>query len=163
MIVINLSKRNALKLTTQYFANNQEIKPMIIPGCARCIGMYIFWKKESTEGSFYAITGVHIPPYSGKKEIRRARNSFFKLLKNQPLFKEYGVKPYYVFVAGGKIDTPINQTHYMRSLRFFVRPLYSVFDNIQIDGFMPMETTQKTNIFLRENGKVEIKQFVRVD
>lgn len=151
MISITLSKRGNGRFLTQHSEmNHWPLQPMVIPKCARCTGMFIFWKTLSERTMILSITGVHLPPGSAKY-LKKTRNNFFKdLLEDVP-----NGTPYYAVVCGGKIDTPQNKFLYHNSLRHYIYPLQEKYPDIPIVIFPPTDTTAYTTLFLAKDGTVD--------
>lgn len=151
MIPITLSKKgNGMWLTQHYGVYGQNIRPMIIPHCARCTGIFIFWKTIFDDGVVYSITGAHLPPSRGKF-IKRIMDDFLKqIIKDiYPL-----AKPYYASICGGKIDTPQNEFFYRNSFQHYVLPLHKKYPDLQINIYSPIKETADMTMILDEDGNV---------
>lgn len=151
---VPLSKTGNIRWCTQHYGmNGWEMKPMVVPGCARCIAMLIFWKpKDTKEHSMHSVTAVHIPPYTGKS-ISMTRKYFM-----ETLFKEMNYsEPYLMVVAGGRIDNPENRIHYKRSIRKFVKPFVYMFPKIQMGQSRPTKETMFSTLILTKKGEVMVR------
>jgi hypothetical protein len=149
-------------ITRHYGINGWKMQPMVIPDCARCLGIFIFWKTKARKIPVYSVTGVHLPPYSlGKSGGRKDQKMLFKAIcyKNDLIESE----PYLIVLAGGKVDTPANCFHYQRSLNFFVKPFLAKFPNIQVSYFRTTNETMFTTFVFDELGLFKLRTRVLID
>lgn len=151
-IRVTLREGGGLNWITQNFGvYDWKMNPMIIPDCARCVAVYIFWKTIDNDVPLYSVTGVHVPPYNGKS-IKKIKRFFFKrLLKKQRL-----MQPYFIAIAGGQINTIQNQIDYYRALKNFVRPFLYIFPNVQTGVHPPSKVENLTSFILNEDGTLSL-------
>jgi hypothetical protein len=157
MLPVTLSKKgNARWRTIHYGINGWKLQPMIIPKCARCTGIFIFWEAVFSDCTVYSITGAHLPP-AHKKDTRAIHREFFKgMQKDIP-----GGKPYYAIVCGGKIDTPQNKWWYYFSRRRYVEYLSNMYPDLEISIYTPDKDTAAMTMKLDEHGEVDADYFIR--
>lgn len=155
MIPVTLSKKGHGRWITQHFgANGHKMQPMIIPRCARCFGIFIFWKARVGGKIIYSITGLHLPPgtprytkYTGKEVLRR-------LMKELPLSQ-----PYYLIACGGNINTPQNRFFYKKSWQHYLSPFKIVYPDLQVNMYAVEKNTVQTTMYLHENGTTSAKLY----
>ena len=143
-------------ITQHYGINGWKLKPMVIPDCARCLGIFMFWKTKKRDIPVYSVTAIHLPPPDGVKSSRKKieKEYFKKICTHDDLDNS---EPYLIILAGGKIDTPQNRTHYERSLRKFVLPFGRIYPNTQIMSIPPLEKVMFTTFILDELGVFRTK------
>lgn len=105
MLVVNLSKRGNSTWITQHSSPNKwDLKTMVIPKCARCLGIFIFWKSLIQNKTIYSVTGLHLTPGKPKYTKLVSKEILSKLRKDVPKGS-----PYHIVFGGGKINTPQNK------------------------------------------------------
>ncbi|HRH24948.1 MAG TPA: hypothetical protein PLQ20_01230 [Candidatus Paceibacterota bacterium] len=127
---------------------------MIIPRCARCLGVFIFWESILGSAVIYSVTALHLPP--GKRDYIKSVSK--EILKRVPQDVPSG-KPYLIILGGGKIDSPKNKFFYKNSLRHYILPLKRNFPGIEIQIVSPEKNTMFTNLTLNKQGEVEATQY----
>lgn len=155
MIPVTLSKKGHARWITQHFGiNGWGMQPMVVPRCARCFGILIFWKTVLGDKIVYSITGIHLPPGTPKYTKYIKKELFRRLPKEVP-----GGEPYYIIACGGKVNNPQNRFYYKKSVRNYLLPFERKFPNVQIDKFAVKEDTVQTTMFLHKNGTVSARLY----
>jgi hypothetical protein len=127
---------------------------MVIPRCARCFGIFIFWKSIVKKEVTYSITAIHVPP--GKRSYIKSVSK--ELLKRVPKDVPSG-EPYHIIFGGGKINTPQNRFFYKNSIRGYILPLQRKYPSIEINLFEVKDNTFFTTMFLSKDGEISAKNY----
>lgn len=126
-----------------------KLQSIIIPELMRCIGicMHLIPKSSDVDDSAGMI-GFHISPVMPTAKLRRhIQRKYFWLLKN--LSAAYNIPA--IYIAGGRINTEVNRSHYDISIRSFVKPLAYILPEVPLYQFATFENTQSTMLAISKN------------
>ncbi|MCC7436660.1 hypothetical protein IT402_02165 [Candidatus Nomurabacteria bacterium] len=155
MIVIELSKKGNCRWVTQHTsANIWDIEPMVIPRCARCFGVFIFWKSIVNRNVIHSVTGIHLPPGSPSFTKSVSKELLNRIRDDVPKGQ-----PYHIIFGGGKIDTPQNRFLYSTSIKKYIFALKNMFPFVPIEFYKPKENTWFTTMVLKKEGEISTTQY----
>jgi hypothetical protein len=156
MTPVLLSKKGGARWITQHYGiNGWKLQPMIIPRCARCTGVFIFWKTIFPKAVAYSVTAGHIPPMP-RKYTREIQKDLLKNFHDGTL----GSEPYLIVFCGGRIDTPQNKYWYKLAAKRYVQFADRVYKDIPVMVVVPNKTTTGTNLYLHEDGSVSARFYI---
>jgi hypothetical protein len=156
-IEIKYSENGSIRWVTQHYGEilGWKMEPMVIPNCARCLGIFIFWRTKDMNKPIFSVTGIHLPPYGNtNSEESRLRKRFYKQLFNSDNLQ--WSEPYLIVMAGGRIDTTQNRIFYRRSMRHFVKPLKFKAPDAQLMYIPTEEKIMYTSFVLDELGQLRV-------